>query len=177
MRKEKILESALTGEPVIALCGKVWVPGRDPKKFPVCPVCKEIYEGCAPRRTARTDRSGQALAGAATRDNTPVGRARPGGAPGMSRAGSRYPRTPMSTTAASHLSPAFPERAAWGTAGKLRAWQAEALEQYLREHPRDFLAVATPGAGKTTFALRLATELLRPRASSSGSPSSRRPST
>jgi DUF3039 family protein len=45
VRKEKILESALSGEPVTALCGKVWIPGRDPKKFPVCPVCKEIYEG------------------------------------------------------------------------------------------------------------------------------------
>jgi hypothetical protein len=44
VRKEKILESAVTGTPVIALCGKVWVPGRDPKKFPVCPVCKEIYQ-------------------------------------------------------------------------------------------------------------------------------------
>ncbi|MCG7322490.1 DEAD/DEAH box helicase [Arsenicicoccus bolidensis] len=67
----------------------------------------------------------------------------------------------MSTSAAEHLSPAFPERAAWGTAGKLRAWQAEALEAYLTERPRDFLAVATPGAGKTTYALRVATELLR----------------
>lgn len=66
----------------------------------------------------------------------------------------------MSISAASHLSPAYPERAAWGTAGKLRAWQAEALERYLTERPRDFLAVATPGAGKTTFALRVATELL-----------------
>src|ERR1019366_6021757 len=65
----------------------------------------------------------------------------------------------MSTAAASHLSPAFPERAAWGTASKLRAWQADALTQYLRSLPRDFLAVATPGAGKTTYALRLATEL------------------
>ena len=45
VRKEKILESALSGEPVVALCGKVWVPGRDPNKFPVCPVCKEIYDG------------------------------------------------------------------------------------------------------------------------------------
>lgn len=45
VRKEKILESALTGAPVVALCGKVWVPGRDPKKFPVCPECKEIYDG------------------------------------------------------------------------------------------------------------------------------------
>jgi hypothetical protein len=45
VRKEKILESALSGEPVVALCGKVWVPGRDPNRFPVCPTCKEIYEG------------------------------------------------------------------------------------------------------------------------------------
>lgn len=44
VRKEKIMESALSGEPVIALCGKVWVPGRDPNRFPVCPACKEIME-------------------------------------------------------------------------------------------------------------------------------------
>jgi superfamily II DNA or RNA helicase len=65
-----------------------------------------------------------------------------------------------SAAAASHLPPAFPQRAPWGTAGKLRAWQAEALADYLRSTPRDYLAVATPGAGKTTFALRVATELL-----------------
>jgi uncharacterized C2H2 Zn-finger protein len=29
---------------VRALCGKVWVPGRDPEKFPVCPDCKKIYD-------------------------------------------------------------------------------------------------------------------------------------
>ena len=45
VRKDKIVESAVTGEPVIALCGKVWVPSRDPSKFPVCPDCKKIYEG------------------------------------------------------------------------------------------------------------------------------------
>ncbi len=66
----------------------------------------------------------------------------------------------MSTSAAGHLPPAFPERAAWGTAAKLRAWQEEALEAYLGSGQRDFLAVATPGAGKTTYALRIATELL-----------------
>lgn len=67
---------------------------------------------------------------------------------------------PIGTSAAETLSPSFPERAAWGTAGKLRAWQAEALELYLGSPSRDFLAVATPGAGKTTFALRVATEML-----------------
>ena len=42
--KNKIIESALTGKAVRALCGKKWTPGRDPEKFPVCPACKEIYE-------------------------------------------------------------------------------------------------------------------------------------
>jgi hypothetical protein len=42
--KNAIMESALTGKPVKALCGKLWIPGRDPEKFPVCPTCKEIYE-------------------------------------------------------------------------------------------------------------------------------------
>ena len=44
VQKEKILESALSGKPVRALCGKKWIPGRDPEKFPVCPDCKKIYE-------------------------------------------------------------------------------------------------------------------------------------
>ncbi|WP_430593530.1 DEAD/DEAH box helicase [Humidisolicoccus flavus] len=63
--------------------------------------------------------------------------------------------------AADNLSPAFPERAAWGTTQSLRAWQQEALEQYFSKEPRDFLTAATPGAGKTTFALRLASALLQ----------------
>nr|WP_246004206.1 DEAD/DEAH box helicase [Nocardioides marmoriginsengisoli] len=42
----------------------------------------------------------------------------------------------------------------------LRAWQSDALQQYFASDPRDFLAVATPGAGKTTFALTIAAELL-----------------
>ena len=58
------------------------------------------------------------------------------------------------------LSPAWPERAAWGTAPSLRAWQTAAMRSYFEDHPRDFLAVATPGAGKTTFALSVAAELL-----------------
>jgi hypothetical protein len=44
VKKEKIVESAVLGTPVVALCGKVWTPSRDPQKFPVCPTCKEIYE-------------------------------------------------------------------------------------------------------------------------------------
>ena len=44
VQKNKIVESAVTGTPVIALCGKVWVPNRDPQKFPVCPDCKKILD-------------------------------------------------------------------------------------------------------------------------------------
>ena len=60
----------------------------------------------------------------------------------------------------SGLPPAFPARAAWGTAHRLRAWQTAALQQYFATESRDFLAVATPGAGKTAFALDLAARLL-----------------
>ena len=42
--KDKIMEAMVNGTPVRALCGKVWVPSRDPQRFPVCPECKEIYE-------------------------------------------------------------------------------------------------------------------------------------
>ena len=44
VKKGKIVESAVMGNAVIALCGKVWVPGRDPNRFPVCPACKEIID-------------------------------------------------------------------------------------------------------------------------------------
>jgi superfamily II DNA or RNA helicase len=61
------------------------------------------------------------------------------------------------------LGPAYPDRAAWGTATRLRAWQQEALRSYFERPRKDFLAVATPGAGKTTFALTVAAELMRRR--------------
>ena len=69
----------------------------------------------------------------------------------------------MSHSAIERLSPSYPGRAPWGTSAKLRAWQEEALQNYLDAAPTDFLAVATPGAGKTTFALRVAAELLHER--------------
>jgi len=69
----------------------------------------------------------------------------------------------LPTSAVDHLSPAFPGRAAWGTAARLRAWQVAALARYRELSQTDFLAVATPGAGKTTFALRVATDLLEAR--------------
>lgn len=48
VKKQKIVQSAVMGTPVRALCGKIWVPSRDPEKFPVCPTCKEIYLGLKP---------------------------------------------------------------------------------------------------------------------------------
>ncbi len=48
VKKGKIVESAISGKAVRALCGKKWVPSRDPEKFPICPVCKEIYSGLRP---------------------------------------------------------------------------------------------------------------------------------
>jgi superfamily II DNA or RNA helicase len=63
-------------------------------------------------------------------------------------------------TPASSPSPVRPVRVPRRAAERLRAWQSDALEAYLRRDPRDFLTVATPGAGKTTYALRLAADLL-----------------
>ena len=41
------------GTPIVALCGKVWVPSRDPQRYPVCPACKEIWE------SLRSDEDGE----------------------------------------------------------------------------------------------------------------------
>ena len=46
--RDKIMEASVFGTPLVALCGKVWVPSRDPSRFPVCPECKEIFEGLQP---------------------------------------------------------------------------------------------------------------------------------
>ncbi len=74
--------------------------------------------------------------------------------------GDSHEAAAQSPSLAPALTPAWPERAAWGTAPSLRAWQTAALADYVRRQPRDFLAVATPGAGKTTFALSVAAELI-----------------
>ena len=39
-----VVEGIVNGTAVKALCGKIWVPSRDPKRYPVCPTCKEIAE-------------------------------------------------------------------------------------------------------------------------------------
>jgi hypothetical protein len=42
--RDKITEASVLGTPVVALCGKVWVPSRDPQKFPVCPDCRRLSD-------------------------------------------------------------------------------------------------------------------------------------
>jgi superfamily II DNA or RNA helicase len=56
-----------------------------------------------------------------------------------------------------------PAQPATASQRPLRAWQRRAITKYLASAPKDFLAVATPGAGKTVFGLRLAAELLADR--------------
>lgn len=41
--KVEMTKALIEGTPVIALCGKIWVPHRDPEKYPICPTCKELY--------------------------------------------------------------------------------------------------------------------------------------
>lgn len=48
VEKAKLTEALVMGTPVVALCGKVWVPSRDPERFPVCPECKEIWGSMKP---------------------------------------------------------------------------------------------------------------------------------
>jgi hypothetical protein len=40
----KVLEARISGTPLEALCGHVWVPERDPRNLPLCPRCREIYD-------------------------------------------------------------------------------------------------------------------------------------
>ena len=44
VRKDKANSSMVTGQPVVALCGKVWIPTRDASQYPVCPTCKELRD-------------------------------------------------------------------------------------------------------------------------------------
>lgn len=39
-----VTEGYVLGTPIVAICGKLFIPSRDPEKFPICPICKEIAE-------------------------------------------------------------------------------------------------------------------------------------
>lgn len=40
-RKDDVTRAYITGEAITALCGKKWVPTRDPSRYPICPTCIE----------------------------------------------------------------------------------------------------------------------------------------
>lgn len=42
IRRSDEMRGYVLGEAVTALCGKKWVPSRDPSRYPVCPSCREI---------------------------------------------------------------------------------------------------------------------------------------
>jgi hypothetical protein len=40
--KSELMKAYVDGQAITALCGKKWVPSRDPERYPICPTCKEI---------------------------------------------------------------------------------------------------------------------------------------
>jgi hypothetical protein len=44
VKKEDVLRAAVEGVPATALCGKTWIPSRDPQKYPPCPKCVELMD-------------------------------------------------------------------------------------------------------------------------------------
>jgi len=54
--KGKLMEAMVNGTPVVALCGKVWVPTHNPEKYPVCPTCKQIWDSLKPGHDKGPDR-------------------------------------------------------------------------------------------------------------------------
>lgn len=42
--KSKLMEAIVTGTPIQAVCGKVWVPSRNPDDYPLCETCRERIE-------------------------------------------------------------------------------------------------------------------------------------
>jgi len=64
VEKGKLTEALVNGTPVIALCGKIWVPSRDPSRFPLCPECKRLFDlGADGRRREWEERARQASSG------------------------------------------------------------------------------------------------------------------
>jgi hypothetical protein len=55
IKKEKVVESAVTGKAVRALCGEKWVPSHDPEKYPICPTCKAIFDSM-PDKSSNKDK-------------------------------------------------------------------------------------------------------------------------
>lgn len=45
VKKDGLTQAYIEGTPVRAMCGKVFVPTRDPKRHPLCSDCKEAQDG------------------------------------------------------------------------------------------------------------------------------------
>lgn len=43
-RSKGVTDAYILGTPIEAECGHVWVPSRDPERYPLCPKCKEIVD-------------------------------------------------------------------------------------------------------------------------------------
>ena len=43
VRKSLLTRAMVEGMPIMALCGKEWVPSRDPQRYPVCRTCLELF--------------------------------------------------------------------------------------------------------------------------------------
>ena len=41
--KDEIMKAFVYGVPIVALCGKIWVPSRDGEGYKVCPECEKVY--------------------------------------------------------------------------------------------------------------------------------------
>lgn len=44
VERDQATEAYVFGIPVVALCGKIWVPHRNPDKYPICPECEECLK-------------------------------------------------------------------------------------------------------------------------------------
>ncbi|MDO5721945.1 MAG: DUF3039 domain-containing protein [Actinomycetaceae bacterium] len=44
VRRDRVNQSLESGGAVVALCGKIWIPLRDPSGYPVCPRCKALRD-------------------------------------------------------------------------------------------------------------------------------------
>ena len=47
VRQKDLIESQITGKPIRALCGKLWVPKRNPDDYPICQACVDIFNATA----------------------------------------------------------------------------------------------------------------------------------
>lgn len=50
-----VLRARVEGFPVTAVCGHVWVPGRDPKPLPICSRCLAVYHQPGENRDDRDE--------------------------------------------------------------------------------------------------------------------------